>query len=114
MLDAGEGKGEHYTDPWFDGVLRTDNEYATVTTRRQAAAQAWLRHLTLEGIDRAKAARPRSYRGRCEADNTDQVYRRLKGVAEKSEKAGVWLGLAEVLATESSTGADQHFTDRVV
>ena len=63
-LDAGEGGGEYDTDALVAGLLQTDNEYATVTARRQAAAQAWLRHLTLDGLDRAKAARPRPYRGR--------------------------------------------------
>ncbi len=62
-VGAGEGGGDLNSDSIVASLLNADAGYEAAVMLREAAGRAWLRHLTLEGLERAKASQPVRYRG---------------------------------------------------
>ncbi len=96
-------------------LLNSDPCFEAAVVLREAAGKARLRHLTLEGIERAKAARPTPYRGPCYPGDIVQCYRHMKGTKENRQGGDVGvrdmrcylghrIGPCEVLCVESSNG----------
>ncbi len=120
-IGAGEGGGDLNTDSIVASLLDSDPGCEAAVLLREAAGRAWLRHLTLEGIERAKASRPTPYRGPYYPGDIVQCYRRIKdgthnrktgevGVRDKSGLTGQWIGPCEVLCVENAS--KEHLTER--
>ena len=122
-IGAGEGGGDLNTDSIVASLLDSNSGYEAAVLLREAAGRAWLRHLTLEGIERAKASRPTPYRGPYYPGDIVQCYRRIKdgthnrktgevGVRDKSGLTGQWIGPCEVLCVENAS--KEHLTERII
>ncbi len=87
---AGDGGGDLNSDSIVATLLNSDPGFEAAVVLREAAGKACLRHLMLEGIERAKAARPTPYRGPYYPGDIVQCYRHTKSTAENRRSGDVW------------------------